>query len=260
VPAGLDVVIDRCLQKNRADRYADIGELALALGVFASKRAAACVERVIGILDSAGEAPASTRSASLSRSSAVAPRTEEQTKVTWGQTTPPRFGSRGWLLVGSIGFGAALGIGLLAWSQSVGLARAQSASPVAMTARVDEKLEQPRVLAVNSASVATDDPKTPVLSASPPVEDDPRAEPVVTAKNPAAPGAQSAATSSSSKAEKAARATSGSPKRAAQPANSRLDNAKHQPGAPRVECDPPYTLDALGRKHFKAECYLNQAQ
>jgi serine/threonine protein kinase len=53
-PAGLDAVIAKCLEKDRGKRYRNIGELALALLPFAPKRAKASVDRISGILQSAG--------------------------------------------------------------------------------------------------------------------------------------------------------------------------------------------------------------
>ena len=53
-PPGLEAVIFRCLEKDRRNRYANVGELALALLPFAPKRAKGLVERITGILQAAG--------------------------------------------------------------------------------------------------------------------------------------------------------------------------------------------------------------
>jgi serine/threonine-protein kinase len=54
VPAGLEGVVFRCLEKDRRHRYRNVGELARALLPFAPKRATASVERISGIIEAAG--------------------------------------------------------------------------------------------------------------------------------------------------------------------------------------------------------------
>jgi serine/threonine-protein kinase len=53
-PAGLDAVIGKCLEKDRAKRYRNVGELAVALLPFAPTRAKVSVSRIVGILQAAG--------------------------------------------------------------------------------------------------------------------------------------------------------------------------------------------------------------
>jgi serine/threonine-protein kinase len=48
LPAVLDQVIQRCLSRDREQRYATVSELASALSSFASKRAQASIERILG--------------------------------------------------------------------------------------------------------------------------------------------------------------------------------------------------------------------
>jgi eukaryotic-like serine/threonine-protein kinase len=55
VPAGMQGVIDRCLQKDPAARYADIGELARALVPFGPARGELSVERIEHVLGQADE-------------------------------------------------------------------------------------------------------------------------------------------------------------------------------------------------------------
>ena len=54
LPRGLQPVIERCLEKDRANRFQTVGELAIALREFGSKNARISVERVLGTLRAAG--------------------------------------------------------------------------------------------------------------------------------------------------------------------------------------------------------------
>ncbi|MDP8999535.1 MAG: serine/threonine protein kinase [Myxococcota bacterium] len=56
VPRGLEAAIAKCLERERADRYPQVGALATALRPFGSARSHALVERVLGIVDGAGRA------------------------------------------------------------------------------------------------------------------------------------------------------------------------------------------------------------
>jgi serine/threonine-protein kinase len=59
VPAGLQGVIDRCLQKEAARRYSDVAELARALAPFGPPRSDVSVERIEHVLGLSHEAPLS---------------------------------------------------------------------------------------------------------------------------------------------------------------------------------------------------------
>jgi eukaryotic-like serine/threonine-protein kinase len=54
VPAALEGVVLRCLEKDRQKRYPNVAELALALLPFAPKRAKSSVERISGIIQASG--------------------------------------------------------------------------------------------------------------------------------------------------------------------------------------------------------------
>ncbi len=53
-PAGLAQVIDRCLEKDRDDRYANVAELALALGPYGSPTAQSSCDTITGIYKAVG--------------------------------------------------------------------------------------------------------------------------------------------------------------------------------------------------------------
>jgi serine/threonine-protein kinase len=54
VPAELEAAIFKCLEKDRRGRYRNVAELALALAPFGPRRSRASVERISGIIQSAG--------------------------------------------------------------------------------------------------------------------------------------------------------------------------------------------------------------
>ena len=66
VPAGLDAIVFKCLEKSRRDRYGSVAELALDLLSYAPKRSRASVERIVSIIQGAG---LSTRAPVLAPSS-----------------------------------------------------------------------------------------------------------------------------------------------------------------------------------------------
>jgi serine/threonine-protein kinase len=53
-PPGLEAVVSKCLQKDPRQRYRNVADLAQALAPFAPKRAQGAVDRIAGIMESAG--------------------------------------------------------------------------------------------------------------------------------------------------------------------------------------------------------------
>jgi serine/threonine-protein kinase len=137
VPAALEAVVGKCLEKERGRRYSNVAELALALLPFAPKRAKASVERISGIIQSAGLSV----SALAVPPSPVSPETllSAGTMPPVGRTTSGSAGRR-MAVVGS-GVGAAVVliaiVGLAMWKRGamhrddLPVAAAQAASPAA---------------------------------------------------------------------------------------------------------------------------------
>jgi eukaryotic-like serine/threonine-protein kinase len=57
IPEGVALAVQRCLHKDAALRFQNVGELAKALLPFAPKRARICAERAVSVLREAGIAP-----------------------------------------------------------------------------------------------------------------------------------------------------------------------------------------------------------
>jgi eukaryotic-like serine/threonine-protein kinase len=139
-PDGLERVVFKCLEKHRGNRYQTVGELAVALLPFAPKRAKASVERIAGVLQSAG---LSSSSLEVPRSS-QAPSANKATAANWGRTADTAGGGRkafgvGVLAVISV---TAIGFAVLGRSRSPeapvppGFATANQAPPVVTTEAV----------------------------------------------------------------------------------------------------------------------------
>jgi serine/threonine-protein kinase len=111
VPAGLEAVIATCLEKDRARRYANVGELAKALLEYAPDRSRVSVERVLHLTAAQPSVAETVPGRRARRSSApeLTPLTPViETNSSWGQTSrgAKQRSRRGtWLLVTATLFG-----------------------------------------------------------------------------------------------------------------------------------------------------------
>jgi serine/threonine-protein kinase len=86
LPPRLEAVILRCLEKDRQNRYGNVGELAVALAEFAPRQAKSSVERVTKVIQAAG---ISSTSFQLPEGSVPPPASRGvKTHASWGSTTP----------------------------------------------------------------------------------------------------------------------------------------------------------------------------
>ena len=179
LPAGLDAVIERCLEKDPARRFQDVGELASALSPFASRATSRYHERILRILgawhETAG-APSLAREQSPEASGA-ANNTRVATAATWAQTQAPV--ARKWPIISAALFGAVAAAGV-AWllavrsDASVPASTSATASPgsPAVAAvllpppRAVEAAVAPPATAVSAAALASAVPSSSVPSAA----------------------------------------------------------------------------------------------
>jgi serine/threonine-protein kinase len=118
VPLGLERVVLRCLEKDRANRYANVGELARDLLAYAPDRSRVSVERALHL--SAGQAamaatiPARFAASSSPSNASLPPMIE--TRSNFGQTSRGRPRSRrgAFVLVGA-GLASAVAFGAYRW-------------------------------------------------------------------------------------------------------------------------------------------------
>jgi serine/threonine-protein kinase len=192
-PRGLEQVILKCLDKDRAKRFQTIGDLAIALLEFAPKRSKISVERITGVLREAG---LSASSAELPPSSRSPGPESTGSKASWGRTAEgvPVSGSKKPIF---IGLGAVAVAALIAGvvvqmrqSEPSALDSASSASPgvsataqPAPSAAPSNPVPEPQP----AASVAPPPPSAEVPKAGPAVAPRPPVVPVTTPTKPGKP-------------------------------------------------------------------------
>src|ERR1019366_615206 len=229
-PPGLEAVIFRCLEKDRQRRYPNVGNLALALLPFAPKRAKALVERITGIIQAAGlseSALAVPPSPQPREGTLLAPQTPE-TVAPWSGSGAVSAGKK--TVVGAM----ALVIVVLAVLGGIAAFRRPSPSGQAASSIPAEALPPPTAPpgpATTTAAVETVapqhlDPPPPVSSGPPPA---PKHTSLIPSPPPTTKHTPSAAPSGTIGPTAAA--------------------------PPKPDCDPPFTLDDKGQKHFKPECF-----
>jgi eukaryotic-like serine/threonine-protein kinase len=251
---GLENVVNRCLAKDLGTRFANIGELAVALSPFAPPRSDASIERIshlAGPIDTRPPAFAVIRRGDPAVSptdptmEGIAPTTREGTPPagtppapvpTSGATTakpvssdhpslprPPIQRSRTWALPAAalvVAFGV---LGLLLESRSTSSPpAAPGASSAGVTSSAPSASRPPEppapASATSGAAVSETPPSAPPRAPPTPASPSRRPSPAVTIQRPAAAPARSS------------------------------------PETPKPSCDPPYTIDSRGFHNYKPEC------
>ncbi|MBN1611979.1 MAG: protein kinase [Polyangiaceae bacterium] len=126
VPAALEAVVLRCLEKDRTRRFESVGELAGALQPFSPRRARLSLERISGVMRSAG---LSASVLAMPPSSDSLGQGTGRTQGAWGRTSPPSVTGRRTLLVGVLL--AALAVGAYLVFGQPGRGGAPAASQIA---------------------------------------------------------------------------------------------------------------------------------
>ena len=140
VPPALEAVVSKCLEKERARRFQNVGELALALVNFAPPRSRTSVERIASMMHRAGmSAGALQLPPSAAQSSVGAAGSAPQTVASWAQTQPPVKSRRGLLVATVLIVAPILAIGGFALLRS-GHGSAQSGAQVPASAQTGGQL------------------------------------------------------------------------------------------------------------------------
>jgi eukaryotic-like serine/threonine-protein kinase len=264
VADGLAAVIARCLEKDRTWRYANVGELALALLPFGPEQAQTSVDRIAdcmrtaGLSDTGSSAPRSTRPTTVPvsreidapfRSTIPSPKLRGAKAPSWvivaavlalvvvlavGLTAPKQRAAWG-LAVGAVAAGPA---------RSVIEPRAPPALPPETTAAV------PAAQAWSVASVAS--------KPAPPVER-PQVTPQYRTTSyhtaPVSPATPAAIVAKPGRDPDFDLDDQG--RKHFKPACVTPARTTAQATLSKVDCDPNFDLDDNGRKHFKPACFLN---
>jgi serine/threonine-protein kinase len=233
-PDGLEAVIRKCLEKDRGKRYETVGELAVALLPFGSKRAKASVERIAGVMRGAGMS-ASALALPPSSDAVNAQEGPSGTAASWGRTGSKAGGSRSAALWVGAAVAAAVGLGsflYLGKSPSTEGAAASAGPGVTPSAAGD----------LGAAAAAA-------------TESAPTVAPVESAK----PSPDEQAVVERTQASTTAPATTSTPRRTGSSAVTRAPatraSAAAAPAKKNPNCDPNFYFDAQGHKHFKRECF-----
>jgi serine/threonine-protein kinase len=223
IPAAVEAIVLRCLEKDRARRYADVSELALALVDFGPPRARASAERIHRIvrhtgLPDIGESRTTTPVTTSGHERTQSPMTLSSS---WGRTGR-RQGSTRWVL-------GALAAGVVA----------VAAAAIALLARHPGEAGQLKT----AASAVTSVPSVPATAMA------------------LAPSATLVSTSAGAPAAASASAALTALTSAGLPLSDAKPHALPKPILPpprptttAVSCDPPFTIDSAGIKHPKPDC------
>jgi serine/threonine-protein kinase len=234
VPGALEAIVLKCLEKDRRQRYRNVGELALALLPFAPARAKASVDRISGIV----------QAARLSSGAPAVPASPLGSTL----LAPGTIGSVG-RTVGSTGRKTAIGAGIL--------------SAIALIGVVGSVVLLKRVSANGGSQAGAVQPESPPASR---LEVDPPKPTAIVAALPApfAPQASTVRAAPPPAPTNHAPPTKASPPvvvhsmpapvQAALITNTAMAAPPLAPPPPKVDCDPPYVIDAAGHRQYKPEC------
>jgi eukaryotic-like serine/threonine-protein kinase len=230
VDAGLEQVIAKCLEKDRAQRFQTLGELAVALKDFAPQHSRRSVDRVLGILRGAGLSDGLVPSSAVRAGAGPAPKagtTLQRTATSWERAAAgARSAGKRLGVIVAAALVVVVTVGALMFRKSAAPGAAVAISPTVASAPIVRaqplpivELPAARTVAGSSASVAAllvaPSPPTPVLANQ-------RAH--TAAGNGKGPSLTLAAPSPSA-------ATA------------------HPPN-----CTPPYVIDSVGDRQYKPEC------
>jgi hypothetical protein len=215
IPPAVEAIVLKCLEKDRARRYADVAELAVALVGFGPQRARASTERIQRVIRHAGHPEAALPTTGPGP---AAGNERTQGPVTLSSSwrgTGRRGRSTRWVLGALV-----LGLAAIVGTATALLARhpAEGGPPRRAASVVDP-------IAPGPASAIASTPASAIASASPPA--------------PAlAPAPVLASAASDVKPHALPKPAAFAPK----------------PASTAASCDPPFTIDGAGIKHPKPEC------
>jgi serine/threonine protein kinase len=239
LPAAVEAIVIKCLEKDRERRYANVSEFALALAPFGPPRARASAERIQRVLRHAGLADSGTLIADAPGPGVGHGSTQGSVSVSssWGRTG--RRGVGRWVLGG-----LAAGLALVAVAAVALLARRSSD-----TESMDRSVASagtPRQMPASIAASAPAQPPAPsqVPASASALMPAPTQPPTLMSALAPTPALMPAPTPTEP--------TPASSSRSHPP--SKPAAAAARPASSAVSCDPPFTIDGAGIKRPKPEC------
>jgi serine/threonine-protein kinase len=235
VPAGLAAVIARCLEKDRAKRYATVAELAEALKPFAPERAKPSVDRVSRVIKAAGPISVPTLHVEPNPSA---------TYHTWGRSGAAASAARRARPIGAtamIALGAMLSVGVVLGGVVLLLVHARTASSAA------PPKVAPAAVAPASAPPAAPEPAPPVASVTLAAPDP---GPVPSVAPPAPPPIPRPASPPLAAVHTVVAVTPTAPPSSRPP----KPPAAVAPAPAADTCDPPYYVDSAGHRQYRPQC------
>ena len=239
VPLGLERAVETCLEKDRERRFQTVGDLAIALKDFGSKRSRASVERVLGTLQTAGMTGVALPSSGEFHAATAVPQPSPPitpaTVASWGRTRGA--GSAQAKSSAAPTVAAVVGIAVLATAVTVATVLSRRTStptawPVAGIAVPSQRAADPAPAATAGQSASSTVP--------------PATPPKISSSAPAAPVGASA--------QSAAGPTAQPAPQDARPHHSPAAGPPTSTPAPAPKCDPPYFTDTAGHRRYKPEC------
>ncbi len=169
VPDKLEAIVNRCLSKDRDQRFASIGDLVEELAPFGSERSIQSRNRIIGLLSGGGAATTehvpvrgfgsgATQVATTPGSGLTVPvaKTEQWTPAATGETTPARNVSR-WPVFAGLGGVVAIGVGLWFFTKAAESSESQMVAGVETASSPEPPPE------ASAAEVTTPEPTAAVV-------------------------------------------------------------------------------------------------
>jgi len=262
VAAGLERVILRCLEKPMRARYSDVSELAQALLPFGSPRAQVSVDRISGIIRAAGTS-ASALETPFPSTIAAAGAQACETLVGQTSTRPARKKTAA-LRIGTlsvVGLAAAASLWAIRHSDPV----SRSGSSASATSIPGSPLEPlslpsspppavPSPAGIPSASAAFPPSATSRSVGGKERSQEPQTSTTAAYEQPVRSSPSNLPRPSASAQDRIGRPPSTTTPAAKTSSGAQLPGEAPQSATRPLNCNPPYTIDANGYRHYKPEC------
>jgi serine/threonine-protein kinase len=245
VPPGLGAAIDKCLQKDRAQRFEDVAQLAMALEDFASQGAKTSVDRICGILQRGG---LSNAGRDFGVETASHPLSSPTVTAFGGTAREARRRRKSIALVAGLVAALAVVVGWVSVHERDAPRPDQPSAVLVSAAPAEPAVAPPPVSAVAPQEALLQPAPDRVNSIALPSRPEPASD-TLRSHSAHLPGGFTTTTPDAKHAARPAALAAGPPAGVASTAAAASVRA-----APTVNCDPPFYFDESGTRIFKREC------